>query len=115
MPPIFAAIGTAVGASAATATMTGAVVAGTTAMAGASVYSASKQSKDAKSAAAQADARAKAAAAELKGSQDAAASQAAESLRARKAAQIAGSQSVYTSPLGIGGTAEVNRKTLLGQ
>jgi len=61
-----------------------------------------------------ADARAKATAQELKDGQVAAARQAQERLNARRRAQIAGSQSIYTSPLGIGGTADVTRKTLLG-
>ena len=84
------------------------------AVAGSALSASSKSAKASANAAADADARAKAAANELKQSQAAAARQAQEALNARRRAQIAGSQSIYTSPLGIGGQADVARKTLLG-
>jgi hypothetical protein len=83
--------------------------------AGTSLYQGQQARKDAKSAAADADARAKAAANELKESQAAASSNAQKALEERRKRQIAGSQSVYTSPLGIAGSADVARKVLLGQ
>jgi len=84
------------------------------AVAGSALSASSKSAKASANAAADADARAKAAANELKQSQAAAARQAQEALNAMRRAQIAGSQSIYTSPLGIGGQADVARKTLLG-
>jgi len=44
-----------------------------------------------------------------------AAGKAEEKNRKRKAQLSAGSKSIYTSPLGIGGEAQVARKSLLGQ
>lgn len=45
-------------------------------------------------------------------SQAAAADKAGEVIKKKK---IAATQSIYTSPLGVAGQADVNRKTLLGQ
>jgi hypothetical protein len=38
-----------------------------------------------------------------------------ENAKKKRAAVAAGSKSVYSSPLGIAGQADVNRKSLLGQ
>lgn len=67
-----------------------------------------------KSAANDANARQSAAIAALKAEQSNASTQAQEAVAARRA-RMASSKTVYTSPLGISGTADVARKTLLGQ
>jgi len=68
-----------------------------------------------KEAAESADIRAKQAAKEMADAQSSAASQAQEAINERRRRAISGSQSIYTSPLGISGTANISRKYLLGQ
>jgi hypothetical protein len=46
---------------------------------------------------------------------DTAADKADENMKKKKATMAAGSRSVYSSPLGAAGTADVARKSLLGQ
>lgn len=117
--PVFTAIGTgliAAGIGGASAFATGITAAGIVGgTVGTMKYQANKASKDAKSAANDADVRAKQAVTDMQNAQTAAANQAQESINSRARARVSGSQSIYTSPLGIGGTADVNRKTLLGQ
>lgn len=46
---------------------------------------------------------------------EASADKADENMKKKKATMASGSKSVYSSPLGAAGTADVARKTLLGQ
>lgn len=90
--------------------------------AGGAVYQAKEQSKAAKkatSASEDAMARQAAAAKELQDKMAAgeasAAAQAAQQIEQRKRRVLSGSKSIYSSPLGLAGTANVARKTLLGE
>lgn len=84
------------------------------ASAGATVYQTQQAKKSAKNAAADADAKQKAALKQLQDEQASASSQAQAAIQARRA-RIASSNTIFTSPLGLAGTAQVARKTLTGQ
>jgi hypothetical protein len=99
-----------------------AAVAGSAAIAGSSAYSGAKSRSAAKKAADAsiqrtdaAVARQDAAAAELAQAQETASSQAQARVSKRRKRATAGGRSIYTSPLGLGGTAQVARKSLLGE
>ena len=78
---------------------------------GMSISATHQQKKAAKSAAAGAEKANNEAIAQVKAAQNTASTQAVESIRKRTSAM---SQTVYTSPLGLSGQAEIAKKTLLG-
>lgn len=82
---------------------------------GASIANTQQQAKSSKSAANAAAAQSAQAISDLKSSQAAASSQAQAVISQKQRRVKAASQSIYTNPLGIGGTANVARKYLLGQ
>ena len=81
----------------------------------ATVFESSRQRKEAKSAAAAADQRQQAAQKKLRQAQETASAQASARVEQQKRRARSGGQTIYTSPLGIGGTASVARKKLLGE
>jgi len=89
------------------------IMAATAAAVGSQVYTSRAQAGQAKKAAAHQASQQKKAAQDLKDSQAASAAQAQAAIDAKRR-RMAGSESIYTSPLGIAGTADVARKTLLG-
>jgi hypothetical protein len=91
-----------------------AIVLATVASTATAIYEGDKSATAQKKAAAHAEDLQRQAAAQLQASQDAASTQAKNALASRQRAAIQ-SQDVYTNPLGVGGQAAVNRKTLLGQ
>lgn len=111
---LFTAIGTALGASAATAFGTGL---GVSAIAGGaigySMYSAEAQKAELRKAQGTNQAQMPASPAPIVPTQDDAAKAAAMKLQDKKRA-IAANESVFTNPLGLKDEADVARKTLLG-
>lgn len=116
MPPVLAAVpfaagvGTALGTSAAVG---GAVVLGATALSAMPIIQGQQAAKAAKSAAAAADERQQKAIADLKAQQEAASTQAMNAVNARRSRMTA-SNTIFTDPLGIAGTATTAKKQLLG-
>lgn len=108
--PFAATIGAALGGS---ATLGGIAVAGAAGLAANSVIQGQQQSKDAKKAAASAANQQASAIATLQQSQQQASTQAQDALTARRKV-TASSTDIYTNPLGIGGQAQIAKKTLLG-
>lgn len=114
---LFTTIGTALGATAATAFTVGATATVAAAAAGTTIFSAYQQSRAAKEMKASSEAAAKRAgmpAVPLPAIKPTAEGTAQVAATQKKKA-MARSKSVRTSPLGIAGEAEVARKTLLGQ
>lgn len=112
--PFAAAAGAALGTSAAVggaAVLAGGFLAAKTAT---DIINSGKQAKAAKNAANDAANRNAAAIQSVKDAQSSASNNAQSALEAKLRAR-AGSQSVYTNPLGISGTADVAKKQLLGQ
>lgn len=91
---------------------TAAIIGATAASIGTSVSAANSQKKSAKGAAEEAARQNNAAIQSVKDAQGIASSQATESIRRRTNAM---SQTVYTSPLGLGTQASTAKKALLGQ
>lgn len=83
--------------------------------AGSSVQQSTQSRKAAKSSAEGAVQRQQKAATALKEAEEGASAQAQARITERKRRVTSGSKSIYTSPLGIAGEANLARKTLLGQ
>lgn len=79
------------------------------------VVQAKEQTKSLKSAMNQATEQNQAAIQEVKDAQANASNQATAAIETRRRRAQSGSQTIFTSPLGISGSAAVARKTLLGQ
>lgn len=118
--PFAATVGAAIGATgsaAAIATAGGMAIAGgvaTAAAIGTTVANTQAQAKASKQAASQQQAQTNTSIADLNQAKDAASTVAQASL-ATKQRLRAGSQTIFTSPLGISGQATTAKKTLLGQ
>jgi hypothetical protein len=91
-----------------------AIIASAVVLGGVSIYTGNQQEKAVKNAANDAQARNDKAIAEAKAAQTVASDQAQAQIDQKRRAMIAGSQTVFTNPLGLDTQATLTKKTLLG-